>query len=240
MRQDDTLVIKKADKGSCLVVEDKTQYIADGLDHLADKNIYKPITGDPTASLTVAINKYVASIESKGHIDRNMKAYLLNDPDKVHTQQLYFLKKIHKGPQVVRPIVSGSSGPTEKLSAVLDYYMQPLLPAIPSHLKDSKHVVMLLEEHSFPADCILTTIDVKSLYLNIPHDEGMKSALHHLYNSTLKPTTFPFRNKQLKPCCAQFYNTTTLSLTETCSSRYKVLQWARKWPPHTPIFLWRI
>ena len=192
LRKDQSLVIKKADKGSCLVVEDTSQYIADGLSHLADTDIYQPITADPTVKLTEAINEFVTVIEKKGHIDRNMRDFLLNNAEKVRTQQLYFLKKVHKGPHIVRPIVSGSSGPTENLSALLDYFLQPLLPGIPSYIKDSKHVTMLLEKHSFPADCILTTIDVKSLYLNIPHNEGIRSTLHHLYHLNPNHDDVPF------------------------------------------------
>ena len=192
LRKDSSLVIKKADKGSCLVVEDTREYIADGLTHLADTDIYKPVSEDPTAQLSEAINQFVTRLEKKGHIDRNTRDYLINNPGKVRTQQLYFLKKIHKGPHTVRPIVSGSSGPTEKVSAFLDYFLQPLLPDIPSHIKDSKHVIMLLEKHSFLADCILSTIDVKSLYLNIPHEEGVKSALHHLYHLNSEADDVPF------------------------------------------------
>ncbi len=37
------LVIKNADKGSGIVVEDRESYIEDGLAHLSDENIYKKI-----------------------------------------------------------------------------------------------------------------------------------------------------------------------------------------------------
>ena len=173
-------------------MEDTTQYIEDGLAHLADREIYQPIPEDPTAKLTEAINEYANLIERKGHIVRHMRDYLTNNAAKVRTQQLYLLKKVHKGPNIVRPIVSGSGGPTENVSALLDYFLQPLLPNIPSYLKDSKHVVMLLEKHMFPPDCVLSTVDVKSLYLNIPHEEGIRSALDALYKSNPNRDEVPF------------------------------------------------
>ena len=40
LASDSTLVIKSADKGSGIVVEDTEQYVADGKDHLSDKTIY--------------------------------------------------------------------------------------------------------------------------------------------------------------------------------------------------------
>ena len=129
---------------------------------------------------------------TKGHIDHHMKSYLLNDPDQTRTQQLYFLKKIHKGPHVVRPIVSGCSGPTEKISAFLNYYLQPLMQRIPSYVKDSKDMVNFLENTTFPTDCILATIDVTALYLNIPHKEGIASSIHHLYQLNPDKEEVPF------------------------------------------------
>ncbi len=50
---------------------------------------------------------------------------------------MYFLKKLHKGPNVVRPIVSGNDGPTEKLSALLDHFLQPLVTSTYSYVRDS-------------------------------------------------------------------------------------------------------
>lgn len=110
-------VIKKADKGSCIVVEDKDTYIEDALTHLANTDIYSSMQENHTLQLAIAINTYIRTIHSKGFISNMMKDYLtFPDPLRVRTQQLYFIKKIHKGPHEVRPIVSGSSGPTEKIS----------------------------------------------------------------------------------------------------------------------------
>ena len=42
------LVIKKADKGSCIIVQDRSTYISEGSSHLADASTYK---SNPTASI---------------------------------------------------------------------------------------------------------------------------------------------------------------------------------------------
>ena len=62
---DNSLVINNADKGSCLVVENVDCYIKDGLEHLSDRNVYEQIAEDPTASLGLAINKFIAHIAKK-------------------------------------------------------------------------------------------------------------------------------------------------------------------------------
>ena len=54
---------------------------------------------------------------------------------------MYFLKKIHKNPPSARPIVSGCSGPTERISAYLDHWLQPLAKSLLSYIKDTKEFI---------------------------------------------------------------------------------------------------
>ena len=54
--------------------------------------------------------------------------FLHLDINHVRTQQAYFLKKLHKNLVAVRPIVSGTGGPTEATSSLLDYNPQRLYP----------------------------------------------------------------------------------------------------------------
>ena len=193
LKSDHSLVIKKADKGSCIVVEDRRTYIQDGLRHLSDATIYEQIPSDPTHQLTIAINRYINTIHNKGYISHHMHQYLTHpDPAKVRTQQLYFLKKIHKDMHAVRPIVSGSSGPTEKLSSFVDYFLQPLVPLTNSYIKDSKSLITLLDSITFPPNITLVAIDVTALYLNIPHDEGIQATLTHLHERNPDADDIPF------------------------------------------------
>jgi len=49
----------------------------------------------------------------------------------------YELTKIHKPAPVGRPIVSGCDGPTERISAFVDYLLQPIAQIQPSYPKDT-------------------------------------------------------------------------------------------------------
>lgn len=53
------MVIKSADKGSGIVVENRDSYIRDGLAHLGDPAVYAKIDRDPTKALGRAINEDV-------------------------------------------------------------------------------------------------------------------------------------------------------------------------------------
>ncbi len=184
----ENLIIKSADKGSGIVVEDRSKYIEAGIAHLSDNTIYEKIDSDPTLPLGEAINNFVKNMHKKGIIDNITKEFLLFPPDlPPRTQQLYFLKKIHKDPISERPIVSGCGGPTEKISQFIDQQLQPFVPKIKSYIKDSGHIIQILEQLKVPSDCILATIDVKSLYLNIPHKDGIQAVTTTLYNKNTEP-----------------------------------------------------
>ena len=90
----------------------------------------------------------------------------------VCTLRFYTLPKIHKPTPVGRPIVSGCDGPTEKLSFV-HKLLQPIAQQQKSYLKDTTDLVNHIENTKVPADAILVSIDVTSLYTNIPQEEGI-------------------------------------------------------------------
>ena len=85
---------------------------------------------------------------------------------------MYFLKK-----PTARPIVSGCDGPTERISAYLDHWLQPQAKSLPSYIKDTKDIIKYIESTNLPKHCILCTLDVSSLYTNIPTDDGIYAAL---------------------------------------------------------------
>ena len=106
-------------------------------------------------------------------------------PKKVCPARLYLLKKIHKNPMGIRPIVSSCDSATENISQFIDYWLQPIMKSLPSYLKDTLQLINELKEISVESDTILVTVDVKSLYTYIPHDEGI-AACKEALNSTLE------------------------------------------------------
>ena len=69
--------------------------------------------------------------------------------------------------------VSGCDGPTEKLSSFVDKLLQPIAQQQKSYLKDTTDFVNFIENTKVPADVILVSMDVTSLYTNIPQEEGI-------------------------------------------------------------------
>ena len=111
----------------------------------------------------------------RGEISQNTCNYLTTDDDR--TQQFYLLPKIHKDAinPPGRPIVSGSGGPTEKISQLVDHFIGPIVPLSKSYVRDSTHVINILKDFTIQPGILLCTLDVTSLYTNIPHSEGIQS-----------------------------------------------------------------
>ena len=62
----------------------------------------------------------------------------------------------------------GFDGPTERISSFLDHILQPIAQAQKSYLKDTTQFINFIEKRIVPKNAILVSMDVNSLYKNIP------------------------------------------------------------------------
>ena len=74
---------------------------------------------------------------------------------------------------VGRPILSGCDGPTERPSSFVDKLLQPVAQIQQSYLKDTTHFIRFIESTRVPRNAFLVSMEVTSLYTNIPHEEGI-------------------------------------------------------------------
>ena len=114
-----------------------------------------------------------------------------------------------------RPIVSSNSHPTERISEFVDFRLQPLVTKLPSYIKDTTHFIGPL-----PDGVLLVTLDISSLYTNVPHKDGIQACsefldrrvnpaiqttrLCDLIRMILTNNTFAFNGQQLQTSC--WYN----------------------------------
>ena len=110
----------------------------------------------------------------RGQITQNTCNYLTTDI--YRTQQFYLLPKIHKDPlnPPGRPIVSCSGGPTGKNSQLVDHFIGLLVPLSLSYIRDSTHLINVRNKFTVQPGMLLCTLDITSLYTNIPHNEGIQ------------------------------------------------------------------
>ena len=81
--------------------------------------------------------------------------------------------------------------PNQKISLYVDYHLAPLVKSILSYTKDTNDFLLKLQNiRDLPAEILLVTLDVISLYTNIPHEEGLNACREILdTRTTLVPPT---------------------------------------------------
>ena len=175
LKNDKSIVIESADKGSAVVVWDREDYIKEAEKQLGDEEVYEEVSND-AAPLLKTINGVIAKIRKRGDLKRDTLDYfIIKDPK---FARFYLLPKIHKRLHNVpgRPVISNSGYCTENISSFLDHHLQPLAQAVKSYIKDTNEFLKKLRSlPELPDDIILCTMNVAGLYPNIPHEEGMSA-----------------------------------------------------------------
>ena len=141
---------------------------------LSDTRYYVKLDTDPTQEFAENISDLVWEMREANHINKETRKYLT--PSSPRTARFYHLPKIHKPSVPGRPIVSSCGAPTERISEFVDYHLRPLVTQTDSYLRDTTDFLLKLSTlNHLPPHCILVTLDVNSLYTNLPHDEGIES-----------------------------------------------------------------
>lgn len=125
--------------------------------------------------------------------------------------RFYHLIKTHKtGPAIkIRPIVSNTNGPTQRLSWLLANALKPLLKDVPAHLEKSLELIKYIQAGDFTTNKTLPypcSLDVVSLYTSIPIQEAITNAtdrihnpIFHLAKQDIKDLLTVFRQKEGLP-----------------------------------------
>ena len=176
LSKDKNIVTKPADKGGAIVVLNTVDYIKEAHRQLTDTKTYLKLDNDPTSQFSDNVNKVIDDMVTNHEITPQIGKIL--KVQKPRTPQIYFLPKIHKQqtPPPGRPIVSANGCPTENISAFVDHFLNPMVPNSPHHVKDTTDFLNKIKNMNPPhGELIIGTMDVTSLYANIPNEEGIQS-----------------------------------------------------------------
>lgn len=180
LRQATDVVIRLADKGGGVVIQDYEEYHGEALNILSDKEYYATIKNDPTKEIQEKLSTLLASATKDGILTKKEK-YFIQIPIP-STPFFYHLPKLHKSTTNPpgRPIISGINGPTCNLSHFIDLYLKDYVKILPSHLKDSDDLIRHLKQVQMQDNLCLLTLDVTALYSNIDHNLGINCVEHYL------------------------------------------------------------
>ncbi|XP_068135476.1 uncharacterized protein [Hyperolius riggenbachi] len=175
LKSNDNIVIKPADKGGAVVILDKSSYIQEANRQLSNNTYYKRLETNPTLQYSRELKNMLNDLSSKSS---NILTLIPANP-KIGT--FYILPKIHKEGNPGRPIISGLGTLTEKISGWVENILKPMVRNTASYIQDTTDLLNKLTAMGpIPEGAILATMDVESLYTNIPHEDGIAACQHFL------------------------------------------------------------
>ena len=173
------IIIKKADKGSAVVVMNTTDYLREGYRQLSDTKFYTKLPNDPTEKIAQNVTKTLKEMRQKGLISEKNFDHLA--PDNCTEARFYMLPKIHKKGVPGRPICSSVNHPTSRISKLVDEHIKEYVPQTQSYIRDTQDFISKMKSLGpIPQGAILCTLDVSSLYTNIPNHEGILAVAEKL------------------------------------------------------------
>ena len=166
------IVIKKADKGSVIVVMTTNDYIREAMRQLNTKDNYLPLDSDPMEEFSKDIREVLQSIAHNAVIDEDNFDYL--QVPKPGPGRFYLIPKIHKPCKTGRPIGSSNNHTTENISHFVDQHNSKYVSNLLPYVRDTQHFIKPIKAlDSIPKGSIIATLDVCSLYMNIPNQEAL-------------------------------------------------------------------
>ena len=185
--EDRSIVIKKADKGSFIVVWDRADYLREAEKQLSDKKLYQEVQfkKQMLSNLVDASNNFFRGLKTKGFIaEKELKYFTYEYKKACNLGKMYLLPKIHKRPS---DVPGNCEIPAEKVSEFLDYELKPVMQKGNSYIRDSGHFLEKIKNIStLPENAMLVTADVAGLYPSIPHQAGLSALREALENRLVK------------------------------------------------------
>ena len=184
LKQDESIVIRKADKTSIYVILDANDYTDKISDIISDTSKFQKIRADPTDSLKKKVNKLIAVANAE--VDGVHFKEIIGD---YKPGYLYGNVKIHKDGNPLRPIISQVPTPTYAVAKQINKLVTPYIPTTHT-LRSSEDFITVLRCNDPKG--ILASLDVQSLFTNVPVIDTIEIILQYVYNNEdLHPPRLP-------------------------------------------------
>lgn len=178
------IIIKKCDKGGGIAIMDTLAYKNKINEMLGDTKVYTQTNNDDTMQVKMCTDNLIRNLHDRGYLNKKKTRYLTKFQPRCPI--FYGAPKVHKFGCPLRPIVSQINGPTCRLNEYVDKLLTVAEKHIPYLLQDTTAYLNIINcNKNCHASTYLLTMDVVSLYTNIPHEEGAEW-VSDFYDETLK------------------------------------------------------
>lgn len=167
LRTQKELVVLKADKGNKTVIMNGNDYKSKMLALLSDTKTYATTNRDPTSSIQSKNNEIVKRLRRLDAINDRLENDLMSR--KALCPRIYGQPKAHKAGLPLRPVVPNMTAPTYTLSKFVGQILQSSLQSA-YNIRDSYSFCDYINGITLPADYVLVSLDVVSLFTCIPFE----------------------------------------------------------------------
>lgn len=175
------IIVKPADKGSAMVLMDRTDYEKEALRQLQNTEYYKPLSEPIKEITTNRIASILKTLQQRRFLTKTECTYLMGQAPyrtrlfytlpKIHKEQKHWINNIPPG----RPIVSDCGSESYGIAEYLDHFLSPLANKHPSYIKNTTDFIQKVRQTKAKEPFKLFTMDVRSLYTNIDTSKGMQT-----------------------------------------------------------------
>ncbi|XP_046601934.1 uncharacterized protein LOC124295557 [Neodiprion lecontei] len=171
----------KADKGNTTVVMNKQMYEEKMLQQLSNNKSYKVVRYDLTCTLQQEVKKLTMDWSKSKLISDQLRRQIAKTD--CLPPRAYGLPKIHKPDTPVRIIVSFTDSPTINLARFLSQCIGNNIDPPLSRVRDSFALVNAIRDFRLPPDHVLVSLDVVSLFTNVPQDLAINAVKQRWHQS---------------------------------------------------------
>jgi len=162
------VLFTRADKGNMVVAIDRMEYISKMENCLSDSNTYSKLQRNLINKLLTNLKEILKRWVSSKFITIQTYNYLnISTPI---LPRAYGLPKVHKEGLPLRIIVSSSGSPLHNMATYLQRILHDSIPSPSSHINNSYDLINKLNGIYIQDDCALVSLDVISLFTNVPID----------------------------------------------------------------------
>jgi len=173
LRDNDNIILTRADKGNITVALDRNNYINKINEMLSDNNTYMKVKKDPTKRIIDNLRRILTAWKNSEYISISTHKTLISSDGLL--PRAYGLPKVHKENCPFRIIVSSVDSPLYALATFLQKTMSNSIPLPQSHIGNSFELVEKLKNIHIEDKFSLISLDVISLFTNIPIDSAINS-----------------------------------------------------------------
>jgi hypothetical protein len=183
LQDNENIVVTLSDKGDTWVVMDKDDYIYECNRQLQDTSVYHPVQQSQRQVHSSLLRKVLLAMLRDKCITKRQFEKLVPQDNKIKDRVFYILPKIHKSISnwsrnekvpPGRPIIANTNSADTEISSYIDSFLQPILAKQPYVLKNSEELLAALNNVTINENTILFSLDVTSLYTNIPLAKGIQ------------------------------------------------------------------